>query len=361
MREVDVLVVGGRVAGATVAALLADAGLRVLVVDRASFPSSTLSTHFFRGGHAVSVLERLGVLDEVLALGPPPLVCEYFSAGSVSAVNPPQEPGEIGYSLSVRREQLDAVLQRRALAAGAEIAERTRLDTLILDDGRVAGAHLSGAADGSVRARFVVGADGRRSRVAALVEPETMRTDPGVRTLYYRYVTGFRGPNGDPDGAEFSFLGNELAYVFPSDGGATCVALSLPAADFAALRADPQRAFDERLARHESIAAREHAASGDGRTLGAGPEASYVRVPHGPGWALVGDAGLHQDPWTGRGIDMATVHATFLAEALVEVIAGEVDEAAGLARYAARRDEHALEAYAATVALAPDLRQIFAE
>lgn len=355
------LVVGARVAGATVAALLADAGLRVLAVDRASFPSSTLSTHFFRGGHAVSVLDRLGVLDEVLALGPPPLVREYLSAGGSPTVGPPQEPGEIGYSLSVRREQLDAVLQRRALAAGAEIAERTGLDTLVLEGGRVSGAHLTGAAGGAVRARFVVGADGRRSRVAALVEPETVRTDPGVRTLYYRYVTGFRGPNGDPDGAEFSLVGNELAYVFPSDGGATCVALSLPASEFAALRADAAGTFDERLARHESIADRERAATRDGRILGAAPEESYVRVPYGPGWALVGDAGLHQDPWSGRGIDMATVHATFLAEALVEVFSGRVDEAAALAQYAARRDEHALEPYAATVSLAPDLRQMLAE
>ncbi len=71
--EYDVIVVGARIGGSTVAALLGDAGYRVLLVDRATFPSPTLSTHFFRGGLALSVFKRLGVLDDVLALGSPRL------------------------------------------------------------------------------------------------------------------------------------------------------------------------------------------------------------------------------------------------------------------------------------------------
>lgn len=52
----DAAVIGARVAGATVAALLGDAGYRVLLIDRASFPSATLSTHFFRGAGLLAVL-----------------------------------------------------------------------------------------------------------------------------------------------------------------------------------------------------------------------------------------------------------------------------------------------------------------
>jgi hypothetical protein len=106
--HVDVVVVGARVAGSTVAALLGDSGAQVLLVDRASFPSPTLSTHFFRGGQAVSVFDRLGVLDRLLGLGAPPLRCEYTYVGDpAGVVGPPQDPGEIGFSLSVRREALD--------------------------------------------------------------------------------------------------------------------------------------------------------------------------------------------------------------------------------------------------------------
>src|SRR5690349_1943633 len=107
--DYDVLIVGARVAGATLATLLGEAGQRVLLVDRATFPSPALSTHYFRGGRALSIFKRLGVLDQMLALGPPRLVCEYrYEDGQCEpVVGPPQVPGEIGYALSVRREPLD--------------------------------------------------------------------------------------------------------------------------------------------------------------------------------------------------------------------------------------------------------------
>ena len=106
----DVVVVGGRVAGALAAARLADRGMSVLVLEARSFPSATLSTHFFRGDGLVRSLAELDLLDEVLATGPPPLTCEYFYAGGDNTPerNPAQEPGEAGYNLSVRRETLDA-------------------------------------------------------------------------------------------------------------------------------------------------------------------------------------------------------------------------------------------------------------
>ncbi len=115
--EYDVVVVGARVAGATVAALLGDAGREVLLVDASALPSPTLSTHFFRGGGMVGVLDRLGVLDQVLALGSPPLVHEYFypGGGEESMEGPPQNPGDAGYCLSVRREPLDHLLLQRAV------------------------------------------------------------------------------------------------------------------------------------------------------------------------------------------------------------------------------------------------------
>jgi flavin-dependent dehydrogenase len=77
----------------------------------------------------------------------------------------------------------------------------------------------------------------------------------------------------------------------------------------------------------------------------------------GTGWALVGDASIHQDPWTGKGIDFASRHAIFLAEALVDALNGS-DEVSAFDRYWRRRDEHGLETYHATNKLAKDLRQL---
>lgn len=358
----DALVVGARVAGGTLAAMLGDAGHRVLLVDRAAFPSPTLSTHFFRGARGVTVLKRLGVLDDVLALGCPPLTCQYnyLDGATEPVVNPPQEPGEIGYCLSVRREPLDALLIRRAGACRpVEVLEGTRATALLREGGRVVGATLA-TPDGerSVRARIVVGADGRHSFVARALDAPVEESEPPHRAIYYCYVRGFPGPGGmNPDGPEFSRIGDEIAYVFPSDDGVACVALSVNLPTYRWLRKEPTERFRERIAAHRGFAGRFAGAIWEGKLLGCGPERNYVRVPVGPGWALVGDAGMHQDPWSGVGIDKATVHATFLAEALDRWFGGETSEREALAWYRERRDEDGMDSYRFTVERSKDLRQ----
>ena len=358
----DAVIIGARVAGAALATLLGDAGHRVVLVERAAFPSSTLSTHFFRGGRAVGVLQRLGVLEEVLAHGSPPLIRQfgYPGGGGEAVEQPPQAPGEIGYCLSVRRAPLDAILARRAAqSSSVEVLEQARATALLRDGERVVGVRLATAAgEREVRARIVVGADGRHSFVARAVAAPIQEEETAHRGMYYCYVRDFPGPGGAaPDGPEFSLLGDEVAYLFPSDDGVACIALSLNLADYGWVRQDPEDRFRERIARHAGFANRFAAAPWEGRLLGCGPEGNYVRVPGGPGWALVGDAGLHQDPWTGLGIDNAMVHATFLAEALAGWFAGQAGEDEALAQYHRRRDDDALAGYRMTVAMSRDLSQ----
>ena len=126
---------------------------------------------------------------------------------------------------------------------------------------------------------------------------------------------------------------DELVYAFPSDADLTCVALSLPVGGYPIVRRDPARAFAERLAAHPAIAPRYLAAEPAGRLFGCGPRPSVVRAPWGPGWSLVGDAAIYQDPWTGAGMDNASVHATFLAEALTAWLSGSVPEDEAMGRY----------------------------
>ncbi len=359
----DAIVIGARVAGATVAALLGDAGYRVLLVDRASFPSATLSTHFFRGAGLLAVLSRLSILDRILALDAPPLRhCYYYSEETdLPIVGPPQEPGALGYCLSVRREPLDALLlQRAASSLPVDVGEHISAAALLWEGTRVVGACLV-TPDGprEVHARIVIGADGRHSFVARAVAVPAEEVAPASRALYYQYMRGFPGPDGlKPDGAEFSQRGDELAYIFPSDAGMTCVALSINLADFAWLRVAPEERFHEHLARHAGLAERVAAAEPEGPVLGCGPHPNYVRVPAGTGWALVGDAGLHQDPWSGLGMDMASVHATYLAESLISWFSQSMSELEALASYHQRRNAHAREGYHRTITLARDLRQL---
>jgi flavin-dependent dehydrogenase len=360
--EADVAIVGARIGGSILAALLADAGHDVLVLDRASFPSDTLSTHFFRGVGLGARLEALGVLRDVLALGPPPLPRKYEYEGSAPdpVVGPCEGPGTLGFALSVRREPLDAILLERARRAGARVLEATTARALTVDRDRVHGIRADGpGGELGVRARLIVGADGRHSFVARAVGARDQIREPAIRILQYRYVEGFTGPDGDPDGAEFSLVDDELVYVFPSDAGLTCIALSVSVADAERARREglaPAARFDARIAEHPAIAPRYRASRVVGRFLGCGAEPNVVRVPWGPGWALVGDASIHQDPWTGMGMDLAAVHATYLAEAIDGWLSGQVGERAAMVGYHARRDAHALEGFRETVELGRDFR-----
>jgi flavin-dependent dehydrogenase len=359
----DVAIVGARVAGSTAASMLGDAGLHVLLVDAASFPSDTISTHFFRGAGFVSVLDRLGVLDEVLSLGPPKLTCEYlFETGAaVPAVGDPQTPGAVGYSLSVRRLALDRILLERARRTpNVEVWESTSAREMTRnDDGRVTGliVERDGRRD-RVDASLVVGADGRGSFVARQVGAEVVRREAASRAMYFRYVRGYAPIDGRPDGPDFSFNGDELVYAFPSDDDVTCIALSINLTEFERFRAAPEAGFTERVSAHPGIAERFRAAEPISRLLGSGPKDAIVRAASGPGWALVGDAGLHQDPWTGFGMDNASIQAALLAESTVDWLTGGVGEARAFHSYERRRNEHALPGFDFTAEGGRDLTRV---
>ena len=363
MKTYDAVVAGGRIAGATTATLLGERGLQVLLVERARFPSSTISTHFFRGEGLVAVLARLGVLEQVLALGPPPLTRELSAGFGEPGVQetPPQGPGEAGYCLSVRRLPLDAILLERARREPTvEVAQPASLIGVVRDGERVVGARVrEGARERDVRTRLLVGADGRHSLVARALDVPAERHEPAQRTLYYRYVRGWHGPDGEPpDAPEFSLHGDEMGYVFPSDDGLTCVGLSTSKDAFAALRADPEAELTRRLAAHALLAPRLRNATPVGRVEGGAPEPSWIRVPTGPGWALVGDAGVHFDPWSGEGMDLAGRHAAFLADAMGDWLCGATGEEAARERFAAERAAHALEAFEENVRFGRDLRAL---
>jgi flavin-dependent dehydrogenase len=364
--DYDAVVVGGRVAGATVASLLGERGLQVLLVERVRFPSTTISTHFFRGAGLVGVLDRLGVLERTLGLGCPPLRREWtYGLGSAGPEQgPPQDAGDIGFGLSVRRAPLDnLLLEHAARSPGVELAQPASVTGLVWEGDRVAGVRLtSGGWAGELRARIVIGADGRRSLVAREVEPPAQREAQAHRTLYYRYVGGWVGPDGEPpDAPEFSLHGDELAYVFPSDGGLACIAISAPRGAFERFRADPVGELDRRFAdHHPGLAARVRSSTPAGRAAGGSPEPGWVRKAAGPGWALVGDAGAHQDPWTGEGMDNAAICAAHAADSIGDWLCGQADEHEALARYQSRRDERVMARFEQCTALSADLSQLTA-
>jgi 2-polyprenyl-6-methoxyphenol hydroxylase-like FAD-dependent oxidoreductase len=184
----DVIIVGARVAGSSTAMLLAGKGLRVLLVDRARFPSDTLSTHQVQlpGG---ARLRRWGLLDQVVASGAPPAREVRFDAGPVVLQGryPAFEGVDAVYS--PRRTVLDALLLEAARAAGAEVREQFIVEELTLEAGRVSGirGRSKGGQPVTEAARLVVGADGKHSLVATTVGAPVHHDRPPLTMGCYTY------------------------------------------------------------------------------------------------------------------------------------------------------------------------------
>ena len=342
------IVVGTRVAGAATAMLLARAGLRVLAVDRARFPSDTLSTHQVQLP-GVALLRRWGLLDAVVASGAPPAARLRFDVGGtvLDGVLPCHDGVDAIYS--PRRTVLDAILVDAARAAGAEVRHGYRMEELTVDHrGRVDGIRgRQGTGQSTVdKARLVVGADGKHSGVAEAVGARRYRSRPQATVACYGYWSGL--PVG---GGELYQRPGLAAAAFPTNDGLTMVYLALPVSGLGALRADAQRCYLAGLDQCGDLGERVRAGRRVER-LRVAPDLPHTfREPHGPGWALVGDAGVVMDPVSAQGIGNALRDAQRVADAIVRGLgadgggvgrAGAVDEAgavgAELARARRERD-----------------------
>src|SRR5919197_1835173 len=182
----DVIVVGARVAGSSTAMLLARRGLKVLVVDRASFPSDTLSTHQVQLP-GIAKLRRWGLLERVAASGAPPTRHVVFDQGAVTLDGHYPEFDGVEALYSPRRTVLDKLLVDAAREAGAEVREGFVVEELLADGGRVAGVRgrEKGGVDAVERARLVVGADGKHSLVARTVGAATSPDKPVLSMACY--------------------------------------------------------------------------------------------------------------------------------------------------------------------------------
>lgn len=352
--EHDVIVVGARCAGAPTAMLLARAGHRVLLVDRATFPSDTLSTLVIHAP-GVAALRRWGVLDEVVATGCPPIDRYSFDFGPLTiagTARPAVDGGTTGYA--PRRTVLDATLVRAADRAGAEVRERFTVTDVVVEDGAVVGVrgHGDGGAEVVERAKVVVGADGTHSRIARAVGADRYHEKPALQSIAYTYWSGF-----PVDGMETVVRPDRGWAAVPTNDGLTMLVVGWPTAEAAAYRADVEGNYLATLGLAPAFAARMRDATREARfAVGAVP--NLYRRPFGPGWALVGDAGCTMDPITAQGMTDAFLDAERVAAALDAVLAGRrpFDDAmadAQLARDAATLPMYELTTQLATLAPPP--------
>src|SRR5262245_46200241 len=187
MKTYDAIVIGARCAGAPTAMLLARKGHRVLLVDRATFPSDTVSTHLIHPP-GVAALRTWGLLDRLVATGCPAIHTYAFDFGPFTISGTPgTHDSPVAYG--PRRTVLDKLLIDAAAEAGAEVREAFTVESIEIEDGRITGIRGHGKGGDSVteRARVVVGADGLHSLVARTATAEQYNDQPPLAAGYYTY------------------------------------------------------------------------------------------------------------------------------------------------------------------------------
>jgi 2-polyprenyl-6-methoxyphenol hydroxylase-like FAD-dependent oxidoreductase len=354
-QEYDAIVVGARVAGSATALGLARRGWRVLLLDAASFPSDTLSTHLL-WSDALREIDRLGLLARVLATGAPPMERMRLAYGEYA--NEAPIPTIAGYPplLSVRRIVLDGLLLDAARReTRITIQEASTVTELLRDGGTVVG--VRGVARGTgepfqARASVTIGADGRHSAVARGVDAGEYDVVPPLLATYYRYYRHVT-PRGTPTLEAYRDTAGGFCYLFPCDAGYWTLAVSFPQAEFDTVRRDHEVQLTAHIARKPGLTERIAGAEPTTPWRGAGDLANFYRTPYGPGWALVGDAGHHKDPITARGIADALRHAAPLTDALDRARRGDADRTTALSAYHTARDTQTRPLYNFTVDRAP--------
>jgi 2-polyprenyl-6-methoxyphenol hydroxylase-like FAD-dependent oxidoreductase len=350
----DVIVVGARCAGSPTAMLLAREGHRVLLVDRATFPSDTISTHQVHPP-GVAALERWGLLDRLIATGCPPIDTYAFDFGPFTISGSP------GTAYAPRRTVLDKLLVDAASEAGAEVREGFTVETLVVEDGRVVGirGHEKGAATVTERATVVVGADGRYSLVADAVDAEEYNQKPKLLASYYSYWSGV-----PTDGRFETWVRPYRGFAaWPTNDDLLLVIAGWPYREFESFRSDIEGNFLATIELVPELAERLRSGKREERFVGAAVR-GFFRKPYGPGWSLVGDAGYNKDYITAQGINDAFRDAELCAAALDQALSGARDFDDALGGYQSARDEHVQPMYELTAEFAsldpppPELQQV---
>ncbi len=337
MEHREVLVLGGGPAGSTTAAFLAACGHDVLLLDKARFPRDKACSEY-ASPSSIHVLDALGVRRAYDAAGPMRLLgMDIISPGGSSFRVEYNEGGERRHALALSRDRLDPLLLDNARRLGVEVREGVRARRLLLEGGRACGAVVTGP-DGReerIRAKLVVGADGLFSVVAR---------DLGVRSEMrwprrLGLVGHYEGAAPLAAHGEMHVQPHGYCGIAPLDGGLFSVGMALDMRRYRSSTRSREALFDEALRMFPLLSERLRGGRRIKPVSGVGPIARKVSRTQGDGWALVGDAAVFTDPFTGEGIYRALRGGELLADTASAALRAGDASASRLAPYVvARRD-----------------------
>jgi flavin-dependent dehydrogenase len=315
----DVVIVGARCAGATLATFLARSGASVLLIDKDRLPSDQiLSTHTIHPP-GLDVLDAVGVGDAVRAVAPPTHIVRLRKNDAFVDI----EFSSARAEYCPRRARLDGLLQDAAASAGVEILDRTRVASLVRDGDRVAGVRVAGPAghEHVFRASLVVGADGRHSTVAQQVDAEEYLGYDAPRAMYWGYWNApafWRRDPAYPFGMYVANIDGHIRVIFQTDHDQLLIGSLPPVEQAMAWRNDPDAALISDLASDPTTSPLIAGSAPDGPIRGTVKERYFFRRAAGNGWVLVGDAGHHKEFVIGDGITEALLQARNLALAIAQ-------------------------------------------
>lgn len=321
MRKYDAIVVGARAAGASTAAFLAKAGFHVLLTDRVKFPKPTLSCPLLLG-NTFHLLDKIGVMDKVDAIGAPKLRLYQVQISDVHLRGRMLPYKGFDYTYHIRRELLDDVVFRHvAQLPNIETYLGFNVSELLEENGRVIGVRGSegGGAAEEIRADMVVGADGVFSTVAEQVKASKYDVVPARTCVYYAYYANVAPAGAEPSATMYYKPEDRFAFITANgDNDLTVISISLPASRFEWARANHETLHLDFAKKIPEMSERLKKAERVSPVYGVSPRESFYRVPYGQGWVLVGDAGYYKDPLPGQGIHDALRSAELAANAFGE-------------------------------------------
>ncbi len=337
----DAIVIGARCAGSPTAMLLAKKGYKVLLVDKATFPSDTISTHII-WHKGVSLLRQWGLLESVLASNcvvMHEITCDF---GPFAITGSPPPVNDTYQFIAPRRTVLDKILVDAAVRAGAEVRENCLVDEILMEADCVTGirSRTKGGVHATDKARIVVGADGKNSLLARTVGAMEYHAKASLTCWYYTYWSGIPVEN-----LVLYSQPNRAIAIIPTNDGLVCIPAAWPANEFRQYRADIERNYMTTLCLSDELAGLIQKGRREARFIGMADLPNFFRKSFGKGWVLAGDAGYHKDPITGQGISDAFQSAAKLADTLDIGLSGKESLDTLLAKYEEDRDESTMAMY----------------